>query len=494
MRLADADKARVRAEHPLVEVLRRAGIDPPSGWDGHRDYMVCCPMPDHDDSTPSMIVHPATDRYHCFGCEAHGDVLQLVMSMEGITSLAKGAEVLDRGRPLTVQAPAGGSFDVASVERPDRARTPPERVLAANGVSWRYLTLPRLAGRGRQYLAGRRIDVSALEVETGRPALGHTPWSETGLIDHLRRRGFSDDELVDAGWASRRADSTVVDRYRRRVMIPVRDNRDRVIGVYGRDVTGRANAKYLNTPDTAVYSKGRALYRPSTPMLDPHATVIVCEGSLDALAIAAEAASAGLSSLYAPVTPSGTALTAAQARAVLDISGRPPLVCADGDAAGLAAGARWAELLVSMGRETVATVLPAGLDPADWLAKHGTSGLAAFTHPACLNPSSGPVRPSSAGALIARTVCAEAAKPGVDPGAMRDAVIDRLSRLGAHLPTAERQARFATSAAPVLAQHDLGPDGWLARKIAAAITGLAASRVEGREGGQILVEIRAGAR
>jgi DNA primase len=286
-----------------------------------------------------------------------------------------------------------------------------------------------------------------LEFECGRPALGHTPWSETGLIDHLRRRGFSDDELVDAGWASRRADGTMLDRYRRRAMIPVRDNQDRVIGVYGRDVTGHANAKYLNTSDTVVFNKGHAVYRPSTPTLDPHATVIVCEGSLDALAMAAAAASADLSSFYAPVTPSGTALTAPQARAVVDLSGRPPLVCADGDAAGLDAGARWAELLVSMGRETIATMLPLGIDPADWLAKHVANGLVAFTRVGCRERAPNTVGPLPAGTIVAEAMC-RCLNPRVvldDQGALDESLRPRvalLSRLTAftrisvrHLPS-----------------------------------------------------------
>ena len=88
-RLTEGDKARVRAEHPLPDVLARAGVRPPTGWDGRRDYKVCCPMPGHKDTRPSMIVHPHSGRYHCFGCGAHGDVMQLVMSMEGITSLAQ---------------------------------------------------------------------------------------------------------------------------------------------------------------------------------------------------------------------------------------------------------------------------------------------------------------------------------------------------------------------------------------------------------------------
>src|SRR4051794_38203475 len=97
----------------------------------------------------------------------------------------------------------------------------------------------------------------------------------------------------------------------------------------------------------------------------------VCEGSLDALAIASAAANSTRS--YAPVSPSGTALTKHHAELILGMSRRPPVICADGDAAGIAAAARWAELFIGRGRETFATLPPAGSDPADWLQQQGAN-------------------------------------------------------------------------------------------------------------------------
>jgi DNA primase len=253
-------------------------------------------------------------------------------------------------------------------------------------------------------------------------------------------------------------------------MIPVRDGDDQVIGIYGRDATGQAASKYLNTPDTVAFNKGHALYRPSRPTLNDHVTVIVCEGSLDALAIAAEASAAGLSSVYAPVSPSGTALTSHQAKAVLCISGRPPVIAADGDPAGLAAGAKWAEMVIRMGRETLATILPHGLDPADWLVQHSANGLAAFTRPGRLAEDAPTVRPVPAGALLAEAQCAELLASGIEPESKRDLVIHRIVQLGAYLPSADARQRFAVAATRVLAKHDLGPDDWLIRKMCNAMT------------------------
>lgn len=84
--LRDTDIARVRAEHSIVDTLGRVGINPPARWDGAADYMISCPCPAHADSTPSCIVHPRTDRWHCFGCGARSDMLELIRQVERVTS------------------------------------------------------------------------------------------------------------------------------------------------------------------------------------------------------------------------------------------------------------------------------------------------------------------------------------------------------------------------------------------------------------------------
>jgi DNA primase len=468
-RLSDADIARVRAEHSLVDVLSRLGIDPPARWDGASDYMISCPRPGHRDSTPSCIVHPQTDRWNCFGCGAHGDVVELVRQVEGVTSLHTIAEILDSHRPLR-PAPSAASATSGAVrstvttsERPDPARTPCERVMAVNAAAWRYLCLPKLAQRGRDYVHGRGIDVTALEAETCQPVVGHTPYQPDGLVTHLRQRGFTDDEIVDAGWGARR-DGRLSDRFRRRVIIPVRDQDGHLIGAYGRDITGTANQKYLNTAETIAFHKGAAVYRPSVTQLDPHATVVVCEGSLDALAIAAIAAAAGKSRHYAAATPSGTALTDTQARLVLAISDRPPLVCGDSDAPGLAAAEKWVRTLMAHGRETVVTVLPDGHDPASWLREHGAAGLCAFTRKGCLDLPADAVKPTPAGGMLAERLLAEqvaAARrgdPGIETVTVLPAVVRQLAAEAVKVPGNAAAQRFAIAAGDALAQLVDGMD------------------------------------
>ncbi len=447
-----------------MDVLGRLGINPPARWDGAADYMISCPTPGHRDSTPSCIVHPQTDRWHCFGCGAGGDVLELVRQVEGVSSLRTIADILHSGRPLHPAALAQGTAPHvaaasagSAAERPDPNRTPYQRVMAANAAAWRYLSLPKLAQRGRAYLHSRGIDVTALETELRQPVAGHTPYQPDGLVTSLRSRGFTDDEIVDAGWGARR-DGQLTDRFRRRLIIPVRDQHGRVIGVYGRDVTGTANQKYLNTADTVAFHKGSAVYRPTVFPLDPHATVIVCEGSLDALAIAGNAALAGKSRYYAPVSPSGTALTATQAALVLAISDRPPLVCADGDEAGLAAAEKWIRALMSHGRETIVTVLPDGHDPASWLRERGTAALCAFTRKGCLDLPDDAVKPTPAGGLLAERIlaghvaAARSRDPNTETVMVLPTVIRQLAAEAVNVSGEAATRRFATAAGQALAR------------------------------------------
>lgn len=468
------DVGALRAGHCILDVLARVGIDPPPGWHGG-DFMVCCPTPGHDDSTPSMIVHPDTERYNCFGCGSHGDVIQLVADIEGL-SFAEAVRALDSGRPLrparvgATTPPANPAASTACSEAPDLSRTPARRVHAANVEAWRYWSLPKLAARASQYLAGRGIEVGPLEAELGRPLAGHTPWSEVGLVTHLARRGFSEDEALDAGLALRFPDGRILDRFRHRLMIPAHDSRGRLIGFYGRNTSATPNPrvpKYLNTPTTVVFDKSRALYRPTTGPIGPCATVVVCEGTLDALAIAATAAQVGRSELFAPVSPSGTALSTTHLARILALHPRVPTLCGDGDGPGREATTRWVSQATGrFGREVCVTVLPLGSDPADWLAAHGPAGLVAFTRKGWPEPHGPHLRPLHAGRYLAEG--AALAQRG-DPGDAMRAIVAWLGALGANLLTTAARQRFAEQAGTGLAAAGMAADGWATRRINGAI-------------------------
>ena len=438
----------VRARHRLAEVARRTGLA--VHQDGG-DTMVCCPMPTHDDRTPSMMLHLSTDRFHCFGCGASGDVIQWVRSIYEVR-VAEAIRMLEHPGPLP-PTPPGAITDrhhtrhpVAQAERPDPARSTKADVQAALADAWGYYSDGALHDTATSYLAGRGIDVAALEAEVGEPVVGHTPRNAPDqLVARLRAKGHSDDVLVDAGLARRVSVRPMIDTYRHRVIVAVRDDRGVVVALIGRYDGERANVpKYLNPPRTTVYDKSVNLYRPTLHRLDNDAQVVLCEGTLDALAIAACAAQGGLSAKYAPVVESGLAISPAQWGTILAIHHQPLVICADGDPTGHQASVRWATEAALRGRESVITTWPEGHDPASWLAEHGRDGLSAVTRRGCLNADRRELRPRHSAPIVVAALAAEARLAGrpVDL-----AVLHPLGLLTGHGP----RTRHARAAARYLA-------------------------------------------
>ena len=392
------DFPNVRARHPLADVARRTGLDVPTS---SGDYKVCCPMPDHDDPNPSMVLHLRTDRFHCFGCGAHGDVIEWVHSIYRM-SVSEAVRMLDAGgsfppilsRSTDLPNTRASARPVSAAELPDLNRTSAERVREALAEAWSYYSYARLHDEGFNYLQSRGISVIDLEAELGRPVVGHTPHkSPDQLIARLKEKGFTDHELVDAGLARRTPGRPMIDAFRDRAMLPVRDDAGDVVGFIGRYDGKRDDVpKYLNCAKTITYDKSVNLYRPSQHGLDPDAQVIVCEGTLDALAIAATASRVGLSAKFAPVVESGLAISDVQWETILAIHPGSIVLCADGDEAGRRANAQWAAELAKRGHDSVITFWPDGDDPASYLAKHGPTRLASVTRAEAHRPLDDPRR------------------------------------------------------------------------------------------------------
>jgi DNA primase len=265
-------------------------------------------------------------------------------------------------------------------EPPDLARTPSYRVQAALEMAWMFYTESERHRRGSDYLARRGVrDVEFLERHNRRFEVGYAPDQPTGLVDWMRRRGFADDELVDAGLAHRRTeDRCLTDFYRDRVLIPVRDRNDKLAGFIGRNVGDARWPKYKNPPHTVRYDKSLHLYQPLPAPEQPHGQVIVVEGVIDAMAIAVTAIRVGRSDWYCPVTQSGRELSPKQLRYVLSLDDQLPLIAMDGDEPGRSSNARIQAAAATLGRQVLVAQLPDGEDPASWLARRGPSGLTAF--------------------------------------------------------------------------------------------------------------------
>ena len=497
------DFAAVRGRHSLAAVARRTGYDLPQEAG---DVFVSCPMPGHEENTPSMLLHLDDGRYHCFGCGAGGDVVQWVRDIYDVDTRTA-LSLLDEQPDAFPAAPAGTSprREVRRHDRsdaPDLQRTSPARVREALAAAWRYYTLPRLAEKAVAYLSERGIDVDGLG-----DVAGHTPYNPDQLIAQLRKRGFSDDELVDAGLARRREGEATADFFQHRVMLAVRDDDGAVIGLIGRTTLTNSRApKYLNSPLTVTYDKTQALYSPTTERLADDGQVVMVEGSLDALAIAAAARRARLQDRFRPVCTSGLSFSDDQVRHVLAMHPRAPVLALDGDSAGARAAGKAAATIAHHGREATLVTWPTGEDPASWLATQGPGGLRAVTRRGCLEPGDGSLRPHHAGAAaaaallevtegslerrvsaalepaqrmtdaaagryaahaaeaIAPVVVAAAASVSADSRGRVTNVLETVATYGRRFPPAA-QARFVERAVLEIEKEELAPSSWAERQI-----------------------------
>jgi DNA primase len=219
------DLAAVRARYRLSGVARRYGVtvEVDTG-----DVFVRCPLAKHPgDNTPSMLLHLDTDRFHCFGCGAQGDVVQLVEDILGIEfldavrALESETTIVPDARRDTVRVAVISRSTRSGAEHPDLTRSAASRVLAAIAAAWNFYSSEQRHDRAVQYLAGRGINVTHLEAETGEKAAGHTPDQATGLRNRLRSQGFADDELVDSSLINRYSGGrAATDFFRHRVIVP----------------------------------------------------------------------------------------------------------------------------------------------------------------------------------------------------------------------------------------------------------------------------------
>jgi DNA primase len=321
-----------------------------------REHRACCPF--HNEKTPSFYVNDDKSFYHCFGCGAHGDAIRWMTDQRGLPFM-DAVEELAQAAGLELPAP-----DAREAVRAERAKSLHDVMTAA--AAWfeeQYSGLPGAAARA--YVEKRGI------TEPTRKAfgLGYAPDSKTGLRRVLER--FGDRMLVEAGLLIEVEGKEPYDRFRDRLMIPIRDPRGRVIAFGGR-IIGQGEPKYLNSPDTPLFDKGRTLYNldRAAPAARRAGRMIVVEGYLDVIALA----QAGIDEAAAPL---GTALTEFQIERLwrqVDT----PLLCFDGDSAGQKAAFRAATRALpglAPGRSLAFLTLPPGQDPDD-LVRGG--GRAAF--------------------------------------------------------------------------------------------------------------------
>ena len=452
------DIAAIRHDHPIQDVVAASGVELTRRGQG---FMGCCPF--HDDSTASLSVCGVPDRFHCFGCGVGGDVIEYVHRFTGLT-FPGAVQALQSGTALHGATPSL----TRPVQRPTRATEPtttPQRGHAINNLAWEFFTTPTNISAAETYLRDARgIDIGPLCTTVGgEPIAGYAPTGWHAMSRHLRHQVVTDTELLELDLAQRSRTGELIDTYRGRLIVPVLAQGGGIDGFIGRDTTGDPRApKYRNPTRTPTFDKSTALYRPTHHGLDAGANVVVVEGVLDALAIAAAAAQSGELAMFAPVTTSGVTVSAVQARAVLGLHPQPPIIALDGDQAGREGTDRWlATLCVERGRTALVTRLPDGVDPAEWLQHQGARGLHAFDRRDDNKVASDTPHPALPGRDLVR-ICLD--QPG-DP-AVR--ILEVLTPLAAQLSHSAARKLIAQ------AEHEMtargrNPDGRFAVSARAAI-------------------------
>lgn len=341
---------------------------------GHRHVGLC---PFHQEKTPSFHVDSESQFFHCFGCGAGGDVLNFVMKQQNLGFGDAVRHLADRYHIVLPEASPsweGRASDASRKERETLFRV----VEAAADFFYGQLHHSSAGRAAREYLQHRGIPERVVEAER----MGYAPDLWDGLLRHLDRSGFDLAQAEKVGLLSRNAKDRIFDRFRHRLIFPIRDDQGRVVAFGGRSLprektpenhegsrTRGEEPKYLNSPESPLYHKGRMLYQfaRAREACRHMRQVVLVEGYLDLLAF-------HIHDFYRVVATLGTALTSHQVRLLARIADEVVLAY-DGDEAGEKAMLRSLPLFLEEELGVSCVRFPEGADPDDFLKVHGKAGL-----------------------------------------------------------------------------------------------------------------------
>ncbi|HSG08234.1 MAG TPA: DNA primase [Longimicrobiales bacterium] len=348
------EEVRLRAD--IVDIIGEMVALKKAG----REYKACCPF--HEERTPSFYVVPDKGFYKCFGCGKSGDVFSFIMERLGLDFVEAVKHVAGR---------SGVEVRETSRQREEEDPNRPFYELNAFARDWfrEQLVDPMVGAGARAYLEGRGIDADTAE----RFGLGYAPDEWRALRDAATKLGLDEDLMVEVGLLGRRErDNEAYDRFRGRIIFPIEGLSGKVIAFGGRVLEGadRKDApKYLNSPESTIYHKGRNLYGMSWARhaIRREESAVVVEGYMDVVSLAAH----GFENVVAPL---GTAMTPEQAKLLGRYTQRIFLLF-DSDAAGLKATFRAGDVLLEEGLHPAVVTLPTGEDPDSLVRGHGSDAL-----------------------------------------------------------------------------------------------------------------------
>ena len=322
-----------------------------------RNYFGLCPF--HSEKTPSFSVSPDKQIYYCFGCHKGGDVFQFLIEMEQMSFYEAVSTLADKVG-ISIPNTQHDDLDPIVSEREIQVR----KALELTAKLFHYLLKNTKEGRqARQYLQKRQIRAEAVD----QFQLGYAPNSFNFLYSFLHKRGFHEEIMVEAGLISEKQTNgkrRYFDRFRDRLMFPIHDWRGRVIGFGGRALNDQV-PKYLNSPETSLFHKGRFLFNfhRARSAIRQKQQLVLLEGYMDVI----QTWQAGIENSVATL---GTALTEQQAQKIAQNT-ETVILCYDADNAGQQAALRGIEMLKSRDCVVKVSQMPSGMDPDDYIQKYG---------------------------------------------------------------------------------------------------------------------------
>ena len=349
---------QIRAANDIVDII---GAHVPLKRNG-ANFVCLCPF--HKEKSPSFNVNPSRQIFRCFGCGKGGDVFTFVKEYENL-------DFMDAVRRLAERARIPLEMDNDPAVRDQRSiKDQLLKLHEAITQRWQQCLAGEAAGQvAREYLERRGVHPDG--VREFRVGAAPEAWDDT--VNWAKAKGFSPELCETAGLILRRDSGGWYDRFRGRLIFPICDEQGRVIAFSGRVLQGdEKQAKYVNSPETPIFSKGRVLFaldKAKRPILDA-GKAILAEGQLDTIACH----SAGIRNV---VAPQGTAFTADQAR-VLKRYVDEVVLCFDGDKAGRDAVIRALDPLLAAGLAIRVASIPPPDDPDSWIRAHGAESFQAL--------------------------------------------------------------------------------------------------------------------
>ncbi len=319
-----------------------------------KEFKGLCPF--HREKTPSFMVSQEKQVYHCFGCNASGNVVTFIMDIENLT-FKEAIEFLADRVGITLE-------ETVLTEREYQRKKLIDEIYKVNKLATMYFYNKLFSEEGRQaltYIRKRGLTEATIK----KFGIGYSSPHGNGLLNFLKEKGYTESFLVKAGLLSQK-NNRYYDRFRNRVMFPIIDVKGNVIGFGGRSIDDSL-PKYLNTPETEVFKKGKTLFAINFAKKTQQDKFIIVEGYMDAISLHQAGIDCAVASL-------GTALTEDQARLIKRYKGNV-VIAYDADEAGISAALRGLDILDELNLNIKVLTIPYGKDPDEFIKKEGVEAF-----------------------------------------------------------------------------------------------------------------------